>query len=352
MLISVIIPVYNVSENLFDRALKSVSLQADDKVEIIVVDDGSKQANSDLYQNICSKYACCNYYRTENSGVSAARNYGVQKAKGEYILFVDSDDYITDKCIRQAEQAVDKYHPDVIFGYIYRDLSDGGNINYRSSENDPEIMILNQESDIAAFFNNIFWYRNKKFEYERGYIGDGPWCRLFRKELFSKNKFDEIAKWNEDTLWNIGLLKMCHSIVICKSLWYVYTEQKGSATHKYRKNCIDEFLYITEKVYNRSYSLWDYQIDNGVNYRIWHDLLILSKLQIFNPKNQDPFLIRYSMLKKAIESKTYQKVIRKVNFKCEQRKIVRKIKELLNLTMKMRCYILTYAIINMWAKSN
>lgn len=350
MLISVVIPVYNVSENLFERALKSINAQDDEQVEIIVIDDGSEQNKSSYYQQICMKYYRCNYYRTENSGVSAARNYGVQKAQGEYILFVDSDDYITDQCIEQAEHAIDLYHPDAVFGYIYQDCDDEGLIRYKSSEDNPEMIFISQEKDRVEFLNHIFWYRSRKFEYKYGYVGDGPICRLFRKKLFSNNRFDEAAKWNEDTLWNMCLIKICHSIIVCKSLWYVYAERNGSAMQKFRENCYEEFLYITEKVCKTSYLLWNHQIDNGVYYRVWHDLLILSRTYIFNARNQKSFTIKYFILKKAIESKSYQEVIKKVNFNCERRKGVRLIKEVLNLSMKMHCYILTYILLKAWSK--
>lgn len=348
MLISVVVPVYNVSLELLNRCIESVRHQAKNDVEIIIIDDGSEQNNSAQYSKICNEYCDTHYYKQTNSGPSVARNLGVEKAQGEYILFLDSDDYITDKCIEQATNTINTYHPDLVLGYTYRDLSDEGRIKYKAIDEDPEKLVLSGQTEMAALLNYMLGYKENEYSYKYGYIGEGPCCRFFRRSLFTNNHFDVIPRWNEDTLWNIELLNKCHTAVICKSRWYIYAVRKGSTLQGYRSNCYEEFMYITEKVSTVGYSIWNGNIDKSVAYRVWRDIFILSKALIFNEKNKDSFSAKYNMLKNAIESIPYQKAIRTVDFRFENRKSRRIVKEFLNMAMKKRCYYLVYIIIKLY----
>lgn len=91
--VSVIVPIYNV-ENYIRTCLNSLTQQTIKDIEIILVDDGSKDHSSEIAKEYAEKYDNITYYRKENGGLSDARNYGMQYAKGEYIAFLDSDDYI------------------------------------------------------------------------------------------------------------------------------------------------------------------------------------------------------------------------------------------------------------------
>jgi glycosyltransferase involved in cell wall biosynthesis len=87
-LVSVIIPTFN-REKYLDSAIQSVTNQTYSNIEIIVIDDGS---NTNYAESICSKYANCYYYYKPNGGISSARNYGIEQARGEFIAFLDDDD--------------------------------------------------------------------------------------------------------------------------------------------------------------------------------------------------------------------------------------------------------------------
>ena len=91
--ISVIIPVYNL-ENYIENCLNSIVNQTYNELEILCVDDGSSDRSAEIIRSFCEKDARVKYFYQENDGVSAARNSGLEKAAGEYIMFVDSDDFI------------------------------------------------------------------------------------------------------------------------------------------------------------------------------------------------------------------------------------------------------------------
>ena len=91
--VSVIVPVYN-TEKYLDKCLSSLVNQTLNDIEIIVVNDGSKDNSQKIIDRYAKEYKCIKAYKTENGGVSSARNFGIKKATGEYIGFVDSDDFV------------------------------------------------------------------------------------------------------------------------------------------------------------------------------------------------------------------------------------------------------------------
>ena len=347
-LISVVIPVYNVSVNLLKRCLDSVCGQIDNDVEVVIVDDGSEDENSYAYRELCHGYSDISYYKKENSGPSATRNYGVEKAHGKYVLFVDSDDYITNECLMQAKNTIKQYHPDILFGYVHKDLADIGIRKHQNSTDNPDIFIIENKKDMASLLNHILGYEAEYLVFEQGYISDGPWCRFFKRELFKHVFFDVIPEWNEDTLWNIELLNSCQTAVICKSVWYIYAVRKGSVTQGYRSKCAEEFLYITEREFTVGETLWRGRADKGISYRIWHDLIFLSRAYIFNCRNNNPFTMKYDVLRRSIESDSYQRAINIVDFNFDKRKKYRMIKVFLNFAMRNRLYILVYIIMKLY----
>lgn len=352
MLFSIIVPVFNVSINLLRRTIESVIGQSGDDTELIIVDDGSKTENSILYKRLCNDYTQTKYYAKENAGPSVARNYGVEKAQGDYVFFLDSDDYILKGCIEQARVTINKYNPDIVFGYVYKDLADEGFIKYKTLNNEPEEILVKDKKNFTALMNHILGYEEQSFTYEYGYISDGPCCRFFRRSLFENNYFDAVSKWNEDTLWNIELLKKCKTAVICKSQWYIYAVRKGSTMQGYRRNCYEEFEYITKKVSNIGHDVWNGEIDKGISYRIWHDIFILSRALIFNCQSEYSFLNKYNILKKAVKSPFYQNAVKVVDFSREKRRDRRIVKEILNTAIKMKCYFLVYLIISLYIKES
>ena len=104
-LVSVIIPVYN-AEKYIENCLKSVINQTYKNVEIICVDDGSKDRSSEIIKNLSAAFSKIRYIFQENAGVSAARNNGLSVAEGDFIVFLDSDDYIHPQTARSKQMLI------------------------------------------------------------------------------------------------------------------------------------------------------------------------------------------------------------------------------------------------------
>ena len=150
---SVIIPVYNV-EKYIDRCLKSVISQNYDDLEIIVIDNGSTDGSGHICETYASQYDNISAYHIENHGVGPARNFGLSKAKGEFICFVDADDYLVGNLFSDVESQLDSQLDLVVFSYY-------NSIEKNLSEINRSAKILPAEGkktrvSLLRFFKNYF----------------------------------------------------------------------------------------------------------------------------------------------------------------------------------------------------
>lgn len=153
--ISIIVPVYNV-ERYIERCVESICQQTYTNTEIILVDDGSTDSSGKICDEIAVKDPRIRVIHQQNSGLSAARNAGLAVAKGEYIAFVDSDDYIAQEMYSVMIENMEKYDLDIIGCTSFRDK--GGKISgkdgdgaIRIMEHDEMIELALDDYDVAAW---------------------------------------------------------------------------------------------------------------------------------------------------------------------------------------------------------
>lgn len=211
-LISVIVPVYNVEEHL-EKCLSSIVNQTYKNLEIILVDDGSTDSSGE----ICDRYAMCDerfvVIHNENGGVSAARNAGVAKATGEYIMFVDSDDYVESDIAEFLLNLTLQYDADIsMCGFKYADTE--GN-----TWNQTDLAVAE-----GCISGNDFWQR---FYSGGRIIGVTLWAKLYKRSLWN-DVFFPVGKLHEDEFVTHILIKNCKSIAVSKKPLYYYVQRKGS----------------------------------------------------------------------------------------------------------------------------
>ena len=120
MKVSIIVPVYNVEEYL-RKCLDSLVNQTYQNIEIIIVNDGTKDNSQSIIDEYKKKFSkLINSYMKENGGLASARNYGIDKATGEYIMFVDSDDYIDTNMVEKLVRTASKKYSDIVVSNFYR----------------------------------------------------------------------------------------------------------------------------------------------------------------------------------------------------------------------------------------
>lgn len=138
---SVIIPVYNAKETL-RRCLDSLVRQQFSDYELLLINDGSTDGSDAICREYASTYSCVRYFAKENGGVSSARNLGLEQAKGEYILFVDSDDYVSEDYFALLSHTLESNAVDLLmFGYR--------NFGGASTEWDTGVFCEETESSVA-----------------------------------------------------------------------------------------------------------------------------------------------------------------------------------------------------------
>ncbi len=226
-LISVIIPVYNVSEYL-EKCVNSVVFQSYKNIEVILVDDGSKDDSGALCDMLAKKYKKVTAYHKTNGGLSSARNYGMDIMKGEYFFFIDSDDYILPETLSSMYHGLKMLNVDII-----------------------ECQYLKVQGDIAQSSLNNFGLRKdgiKTFVSSLVKWKDHfpmAWNKLYSTKKFGKFRFEE-GRLNEDEFFVNTWLPHVEEIGYMSNAFYCYRERLGSIMAKpyslKRTDAIDAYV--------------------------------------------------------------------------------------------------------------
>lgn len=205
--ISIIIPVYKVEQYL-DRCVESVVKQTYENIEIILVDDGSPDNCPVLCDAWAAKDSRIKVIHKENAGVSAARNSGMEIATGEYIGFVDSDDYIEPEMFENLAAGITQSSSDLaVSGFIKYEKPVSAETEYDCTAADAQVMLFGSD-------------------YYEGYI----WNKLYSAKVIKDNgiRFDTALRMCEDTLFNFDYLKCIEKVHICSYIGYYYYTRDDS----------------------------------------------------------------------------------------------------------------------------
>ena len=211
--LSVIIPAYNAGQTIgrcLDSLLQSVQ-QA--PVEVICIDDGSKDNTWEILQSYSKKYACLRIFHKENGGVGLARNLGLSQANGDYIAWVDSDDYVTADWYETIYAGLEKYNPDcLVFDYFYT----------RDDVDEPRHIALPEKVDLKSFVYEQSLERELK---------NFLWNQVIRASLLKKVKFNETYHMLEDYDVLTQVTPTFENIVHINKCLYHYVQNESSLTH-------------------------------------------------------------------------------------------------------------------------
>ena len=233
---SVIIPVYN-SEKTIKRCIESIAVQRRSNVEIIVVNDGSTDMSDSICKNLQSKYDNIIYIFKENNGVSSARNSGLSVAKGKYVIFVDSDDYVDSKCF----EIFDNYTKSDADYYQFAYVTEANGIvnkvtswseRYVSTESEKEDFIV--ESVVTRSINSC-------------------WAKLYKRDVIENLglRFCEELSIGEDLTFVFTFLLSAHKIErIDKKIYFSDANNKESLSRRYRETLVEQKIQVYEKMLN------------------------------------------------------------------------------------------------------
>lgn len=222
-LISVIIPVYNIKPYL-DKCLESICDQTYRDFEVLLIDDGSTDGSYVKCQDYAKKYPFIQSFQQQHGGVSAARNFGIQKAKGKYVAFVDGDDTIDKNYLEILEKYMSSGKYDIVFG--------GCRL----------IDVTHGTTKVVATLANHSG--NLKEDFYQLYAGTGQTRNLIEScsmKLLDRMKmvkndilFNEKLINREDTIFMLHYLSFCKNYYITNETWYNYFRyDRGSASDLY-----------------------------------------------------------------------------------------------------------------------
>lgn len=264
MLVSVIVPVYNV-EAYIGKCIDSILSQTFTDFELLLIDDGSSDNSLKICRQYESKDPRVRIFFQKNSGPSKARNLGIVEAKGKYVTFVDSDDYVDSDYLLELT----KYDSDLVSSGFKLWYAKDDRTEYKSYDH---------------FFYATKEDHNINLAIEEGefkYLLAGPCCKLYKKSILLKYNilFDESLTYGEDHLFNLRYLQYTQDLVLIPYAGYVYTHyDKLSLTnrivpykemYRYNELCLEARLTLifqynfTDKYVdfiNYSYSFYFWQM--------------------------------------------------------------------------------------------
>ena len=212
--ISVIIPVYNVEQYL-EKCLDSILNQTYKNIEIILVNDRSIDKSGLICDEYSRKYNNIRVFHNENGGVSSARNLGIDNATGQYLAFIDPDDYIDVNMYEILVEKIVETNSDIAMcSFVY--VKEHENI---VEDNSDEIIIFDKEEVLNRYFNRV-----------KPFNASFLWNKLFKRELFEKDRLDVELKIQEDTEILLRIYDKVNSVVYIASPLYLYLIRNGAAT--------------------------------------------------------------------------------------------------------------------------
>lgn len=231
-LLSIIVPVFNVEQYL-SQCIESILSQHYDHFELLLIDDGSTDSSGDICESYAQQDKRIKVFHKKNEGLAATRNYGIEKARGEYLGFVDSDDWIYEDMFSNMMDVAIKQNASIVCCNF--DLQFENNVVERGSTGVEEYAA--DEAIVNLFYPQYYQFFAPN--------------KIFLKEIFSDIRFPE-GKHFEDipTIYNAFL--KCNSVFFVKKSGYVYRQRQESITNNSFNAKTIELVEAAEYVLNDS----------------------------------------------------------------------------------------------------
>lgn len=270
ILVSVVVPVYNV-EKYLSRCIDSISRQSYSNLQIILVDDGSKDNSAVICDEYSKKDTRISVIHKTNGGLSDARNVGIDNAKGDYICFIDSDDFVRETYVEDLLNAILKYNADIAVCLFEKGNSDKFNDVVENKQQNE--IILNNIGAVDKLYDEVL---NVSMVV--------AWNKLYSKNLFYKIRFP-VGKVHEDEFTTPKLLFGANKIVIINKKDYYYFQSPNSIMRsEFNINRFDALLALE----NRMQFFQSSGLDDLYNKTVYSYFnLIFNFIDIINEQNID-----------------------------------------------------------------
>lgn len=239
--VSIIIPVYNVEKNL-SKCVESIINQTYKNIEIILINDGSTDTSSKIIEEYSKKDKRIIVINEKNKGPSAARNAGLKIATGEYVTFIDADDYIDSEMVENIVRVFKESKCDVVrsnYTYTYDNKEKKNNENLKGIADKLYILTNNREKLIKKIF--------------LGEIQSYSWTLAIRRNILEKNNiyFSEDVPFMEDIVFLVKLIFFIDNIFFVNKTYYHYYQNNSNSLTKNYKNYVrnmNNILIVKKKI--------------------------------------------------------------------------------------------------------
>lgn len=239
--VSIVVPVHNPPLSAFEHMLETVFSQTNSDYELIIVDDASEDYIKVFLEKIANRENIKIISLPNNLGVSHARNVGIEHASGQYVTFIDADDYVANTFLENALNKAKKYDADVVFGNIERTTDFES--KYEKSDDEEQFFTVDTIDYVKA---SMLGYTTPEC---KNRVSGSPCGNLYRRSLCLASGFSENIKYFEDQLFNRKILLKAKMVVVCSDRWYFYLQNEESAMHKSSidKNVLDNIVGLLDE---------------------------------------------------------------------------------------------------------
>ncbi len=310
-MISIIVPVYNV-EAYLPQCLDSLIKQTYQDLEIICVNDGSTDGSLEILHQYAAKDKRIKLITRENRGISASRNEGLENVSGEYVMFVDSDDWIDEQTCEKAIYAIQTNNCDLVLWSYIREFNDKSLPNYLYDK-------VTAWDESKKLCRRIVGPIDEELRTPQKLDSYGTvWGKLYKRELIEQNtsiRFVDTAKIGtcEDILFNIAYSLRIEKGIYIPELLYHYRKLTTSFTSKYReslpaqwKNLYDEINDVLVK--NNAYGFCKQAYHNRIS-------LGIVGLGLNVTFSNYPFKKQIELVKQILSSSHYKEAIKELSIK-------------------------------------
>lgn len=221
MKISVIVPVYNV-ENYLEKCLNSLVNQTLEEIEILVINDGSTDNSQKIIDEFQEKFPLkIKAFTKENGGLSDARNFGIDRATGEFLAFVDSDDYVSGNMLQEMYDLAKKNEAELVICNLQK-VDENGNVTQKLTQIPNFSEKIDLEKNFSVFADISYFACNK----------------IFKKELFEGKRFQKGMHF-EDIELIPQILLQCKTLAKTDAFHYQYLERSNSISKSHTERGLD-----------------------------------------------------------------------------------------------------------------
>ena len=343
-LISIIVPVFNAASTL-EKCVRSVTEQTYKEIQIILVNNCSNDGSLELCQRLATKDDRIILEDLKTKGVSAARNRGVELASGEFITFIDADDWIDPNICDFFAKENTKHDYDLFyFSAQYHNV--GNSLKSFLFAENVSLLSDNQKEELQI---KVFAPNSPYFEYKTNtrFLGS-VWGKFYKKDVLKKHNLHFATETiiSEDVLFNTLALDYFDRIGYTRDCFYHYTQQTSSAQNHYRPNSEKYFDFVIDQIQQwLTRTKKNKHFVDAANCLFVHYLFGILKEDLAHKDNKLSLTQRCTDLKKILKKQKYQNILHNINkdyFSASEK--------ILMLLMKNKLYRLTIILLRIYLR--